>query len=436
MTSLEGLSKKETETETEKGKGKKRKTTEWEKTDWGIVIPKFLASDRNVLNFIADNPTVSRSSLERNLKHVLGAETNMQSSFLSSNFVNTFGYDCLSEESGDAHYPGNQALPKTISSMFGPLYELISIETSGSGALQKMRDLAKIICLDKFKDGDKQGKILTFAGNYNVNSDAHSFQNMQPFLQKWFFTRRDPLSVQLDDFSITYDSHYIYGDFEYHWDPVIAIGASLTEHEITCLNIIQATIELYEESMTPICALIYESVTFTGLRSVRPVFLRKVHDVCKSKKIGFFEDAIMTSVRCGWLHLGEQHGIVPDALVFGKAWHVSGLLIAKNGFKWPCPIWHLAGSKTSHGLKVIFNVLLDRVAMFESPDFLSRIREIGTKIIAGIIERGGKARGLGCLIHFSGCSFGPNRHSFNRLLPLLNTTDSKIDLLLSTCIRC
>ena len=191
---------------------------------------------------------------------------------------------------------------------------------------------------------------------------------------------------------------------------------------------------LYMKSIAseePICAVVYEAITYTGNRAVRPVFLRNLQSMCRDKEIGFFEDAVMTGGRCGSLFLGDHHNIRPDAIAFGKCYLLAGVIVQKeNGFPWPCDIHHLNGMVTSHGLKTTFSTLVQRVKLLKSPGFFENVRDIGRKIVDGLNERSPNSSiGLGCLI-FSTAVLGTLRTSFNRILPSLNSSHEDIHYIL------
>lgn len=152
-----------------------------------------------------------------------------------------------------------------------------------------------------------------------------------------------------------------------------------------------------------------------------------------------FEDAVLTGARCGSLFVGDIHGIKPDAIAFGKAFHVAGVVVQKKGKKgyqhWPCTVSKLGFMKTSFGLKVIFKTLFERVQLFtkDSGSLFQRQLAIGKKIINGINNKKTKsARGLGCLINFDQNKFQSTvSYSYDRLLPTFDLTDKDVDKLLS-----
>ena len=145
----------------------------------------------------------------------------------------------------------------------------------------------------------------------------------------------------------------------------------------------------------------------------------------------------MTGARCGSLFLGDRHGICPDAIAFGKTFHVAGVIVQlkkKNGYPfWPCPVSNLGGLKTTLGLKSNYALLSSRVKFFKQDNFFNRQLAIGTRIMDGVnTMRKNSACGLGCLISLEEEYFKSTvTYSFGRLLPLSDLSDAEIDIFLS-----
>ena len=52
--------------------------------------------------------------------------------------------------------------------------------------------------------------------------------------------------------------------------------------------------------------------------------------LCRVHDIALFEDAVMTSARCGSFFVSDRVNIYPDAIAFGKCFNIAGVLIRKT----------------------------------------------------------------------------------------------------------
>ena len=176
-----------------------------------------------------------------------------------------------------AHFTGDEQLPPYIRNMFGKEWELISIHTTGTQAIDLFKRLAGVICVkicpQKIEKRFMTPGIIRFHGNYNP-SDEIALLCDQPEFRSTCLTGNFRDS-NLDPNLIRFEGHYITTDFENAWsslhlrvdltqlmsfslqERISIVNEALLPGEKHCLRLIENIIELSTSESSPVCGILY-----------------------------------------------------------------------------------------------------------------------------------------------------------------------------------
>ena len=329
--------------------------------------------------------------------------------------VNLFG---MRGENDNSANPVGEQFPGCVHEAFGPNKFLVMVAMSGSDALSHLCHMAKLHALRVHRHAT-EARILTFDRGYGAGRGPMMFRSDRLFILEKSQCPTINSFADIIPAPWTRTSHMT----------LTASERPLTHQEVETITRIEQEIRTSQNSSCPVGAIIFESMHSTGKWSLHPSFLRSLCELGLRTKVLVFEDACMTSVRCGEFLPEDSGRYLPDAVAMAKVWGMGLVLADKRSRLLGTRLHSLSGLVTSACDGEILRILTAKADKYRNANFLKRIKDAGTRIRDHLLTSPGvEVEGAGLLI-YTNARISNATYSYSRLLPALDITNNQIDAL-------
>ena len=259
--------------------------TKYNSTEKREIVYSFKASGLSIRKYAmanSINPSTLHKIVQKHNKSLYAKANDASKSVKGyKDLTNVFGLHVLKADVNSSALVVDK-ISSSDKEIFGENRELVYTCVSGTEALDCLRKFSDLnVIANHTQTISTNSRILVFEGDYK--SSMRYLPHNPTFVKTHYLKGIRLKREKKDDCIIVHRGHYS-KNFDL-WLDITASANALSKGEEKCIQIVQELIAKYSTTDRPVGAIMYESINFTGSFCVSRAFVKKLHELCRSKKV-------------------------------------------------------------------------------------------------------------------------------------------------------